>query len=85
MIVAILGNQSIGAIEYNVSKRLVDDSKYLNPNYTVLDGGRFYVRVVFIGTAAPDEQIIRKTQWFGINPGPSPKFIGLLKQPQHLI
>lgn len=85
LIVATLGNQSIGAYEYNLSKRLVDDSKYLTPNYTVLDGSRFYIKVLLIGIAAPDEQIIRKTQWFGIDAGLTPRFIGLLKQPKHLI
>ena len=74
-----------GTIFDNLSKRLVDDSKYLTPNYTGLDGGRSYIKVVFIGMAAPDDQIIRKTQWFGIDTGPTPRFIGLLKQPKHLI
>lgn len=83
LVLGLIRNEGMVAYEYNVLRTV--NGTELSPKVTELDGTRFYVLVVFIARTDRDILLFEKRQWFGINAGPEPKFIGLLKQPSHLV
>src|SRR5207253_2545558 len=83
LVLGLVKDTGMTVYEYNIIK--TSNGTELSPKLTELDGTRFYILVVFTGRTANEIKLFEERQWFGVNTGAEPKFIGLLKPPDHLV
>jgi hypothetical protein len=80
LILGLVSDEGMVAHEY---ANLTVSGVKLGHKLTELKGKRFYVRIAFIARADKDV-LFEPKQWFGVEAGPAPKFVGLLKPPSHI-
>jgi hypothetical protein len=80
LILGLVSDEGMVAHEYSA---LTVSGVNLGSKLTELKGKRFYVRVAFIARTDKDV-LFEPTKWFGVEAGPKPQFVGLLKPPSNI-